>query len=304
MRREMRELPGLMFLFLVVTLLWIYKPEFGLSTNLLTTARDMAVMGIMAAGMTMVIITGGIDLSVASTLALSAAVMAKMMVVGVHPGLAVIAALAVGTTCGALNSVLITLLRIPPIIATLGMMGILRAGVTLYTEAKWIGYLPQSFNIVGTGYMPIILLAAVSTASGLFLLRTRHGRYIYAVGGNEEAVRLSGINITRSKFLVYTLNGLLAAVAGLIIASSVSSAQSNMATGYELNVIAAVVIGGTSIAGGQGSILGTVIGAAIMAVLYNALLLLGVPIYWHKVITGGVILIAVLLDRLRFCKQT
>ena len=294
-----RELPALVFLVISVAVLWFRIPNFGSSTNMLTMSRDAAIVGIMGAGMTMVILTSGIDLSVASILAFSAAIMAKLMVAETSIWIAIPAALLVGTACGAGNALLITRLKVPPIIATLGTMGILRAGVTLYTNAKWLGPLPDSFSFVGTGITPIILLAVVSIIASLFLLRMRTGRYVHALGGNEEAVRLSGISVDRTKFLIYTLNGFLASVAGLICASSMSSAQSNMAMGYELNVIAAVVIGGTSIAGGQGSVLGTIIGAAIMAVLYDALILLGVSIYWHKIITGGVILTAVLLDRLR-----
>ena len=300
---SIRELPALIFLALIVAVLWLYKPNFGSPTNLLTTAREIAIVGIMGVGMTMVILTSGIDLSVASMLAFSAAVMARMMVGGASIWLSALAGLGVGIACGVGNALLITRLKIPPIIATLGTMGILRAGVTLYTGAEWIGPLPNSFAVVGTGYRPILGLAIVSICFGLLLARVAMGRYVYATGGNEEAVRLSGISVVRTKFIVYTLNGLLAAVAGIIMASSMSSAQANMATGYELNVIAAVVIGGTSIAGGQGSVLGTIVGAAIMAVLYNALILLGVPIYWHKVITGGVILTAVLFDRIRLLQR-
>ena len=301
---SIRELPALIFLALIIAILWLYKPNFGSPTNLLTTAREIAVVGIMGVGMTMVILTSGIDLSVASVLAFSAAVMARMMVGGSSIWLSVLACLVVGTACGTGNALLITRLRIPPIITTLGTMGILRAGVTLYTGAEWIGPLPKSFAVVGTGYRPIVVLALVAIGFGLLLSRAAAGRYVYATGGNEEAVRLSGISVGRTKFVVYSLNGLLASIAGLIMASSMSSAQSNMAMGYELNVIAAVVIGGTSITGGQGSVLGTIIGAAIMAVLYNALILMGVPIYWHKVITGGVILTAVLFDRIRLLQRT
>ena len=300
---SIRELPALVFLALITACLWVFQPNFGSMTNLLTTSREIAVVGIMGVGMTMVILTAGIDLSVASILAFAAAVMGRMMVGGSSIWLSVLAALGVGTVCGAGNAVLITRLRIPPIIATLGTMGILRAGVTLYTGAAWIGPLPNSFAVVGTGYRPIIVLTLVAAGFGILLSRVATGRYVYATGGNEEAVRLSGISVSRTKVVVYTLNGLLAAVAGMIMASSMSSAQANMAMGYELNVIAAVVIGGTSIAGGQGSVLGTIIGAAIMAVLYNALILLGVPIYWHKVITGGVILTAVLFDRIRLFER-
>ena len=300
---SIRELPALVFLALIAASLWIFQPNFGSMTNLLTTSREIAVVGIMGVGMTMVILTAGIDLSVASILAFAAAVMGRMMVGGSSIWLSVLAALGVGAVCGAGNAILITRLRIPPIIATLGTMGILRAGVTLYTGAAWIGPLPNSFAVVGTGYRPIIVLTLVAVGFGILLSRVATGRYVYATGGNEEAVRLSGISVSRTKVVVYTLNGLLAAVAGIIMASSMSSAQANMAMGYELNVIAAVVIGGTSIAGGQGSVLGTIIGAAIMAVLYNALILLGVPIYWHKVITGGVILTAVLFDRIRLFER-
>ena len=229
--------------------------------------------------------------------------MAKLMMGGVGSAECVAAALAVGALCGMGNAFLINRLGIPPIITTLGTMGILRAGVTLYTDARWIGPLPKSFSSVGTGLTPPVLLALTAACATVFLLRTRNGRYVYALGGNEEAVRLSGVDPRRIKFAIYTINGLLASVAGLILASSMCSAQSNMAMGYELNVIAAVVIGGTSVAGGRGSVLGTVIGAALIAVLYDALILLGVPVYWHKVIVGGVILTAVLVDRLRVFRK-
>lgn len=300
---QVRELPALVFLFLLVAGIWATAPNFGSSTNLLAIAQDMAIVGVMGVGMTMVILTAGIDLSVASILAFSAAVMAMLMVGGTHIWLSVLAALAVGTACGMGNAILVTWLRIPPIITTLGTMGILRAGVTLYTGAKWIGPLPQSFQFVGTGWTPVVLLAVVTVAFTLFLSQVRLGRYVHAVGGNEEAVRLSGIRVNKVKFAVYALNGLLAAVSGLILASSMSSAQSNMAMGYELSVIAAVVIGGTSITGGKGSVPGTIAGAAIMSVLYSALILLGVSKYWHKLIIGGVILAAVLFDRLRYVRE-
>lgn len=301
---EFRELPALVFLLLVVALLWIFKPSFRTPTNLLTTAREMAIIGIMGAGMTMVIITSGIDLSVASILAFSAAVMAQMMVSGVNVGVSVLVALVVGSILGAGNALLINQLRVPPIITTLGTMGILRAGTSLYTGAKYIGPLPQSFNFVGDlGYTPIVLLLVTAFASAAFLLRTRMGRYVYAIGGNEEAVRLSGVSVNRVRFVVYTINGLLASVAGLILASSMSSAQSNTAQGYELNIIAAVVIGGTSIAGGKGSVLGTIIGAGLIAVLADALILLNVPNPWHLVAVGTVLLAAVLFDRARALRR-
>lgn len=298
-----RELPALLFLIALISYLLIAEPKFGSSTNLLTVARETSIVGIMGAGMTMVIITAGIDLSVASVLAFSAGVMAMLVVGGASLWVSVASGLAVGTACGGLNGLLITQLRIPPIIATLGTMSILRAGVTLYTGAKWIGPLPNALYPIGTGCAPLVLLILVTLVLTLFMRGSATGRHIYAVGGNEEAVRLSGVSPAKVKLVVYLLNGLFAAVAGVIMASSMSSAQSNMAWGYELNVIAAVVIGGTSINGGRGSIFGTILGAAIMAVLSNALILQGIHPYWHKVITGAIILAAVMVDRLRFARN-
>lgn len=293
------EIPPLILLVSGILALRFAEPTFATPMNLLTVARDTAIFGVMGAGMTAVILTAGIDLSVASILALSSAVTATLMMHGTSVTVSSLVGLLVGTACGMVNAGLITLLRIPPIIATLGTMSILRATTILYTEAKWIGPLPHSFAWVGTRYTPLIMLMITTFGMVVLLSKTRIGRYIYAVGGNEEAVRLSGINTLLIKSVVYTLNGLMAGVAGLILASSMSSAQSNMASGYELGVIAAVVIGGTSISGGRGSVVGTVIGAAIMAVLANALILLGVPITWHKVLTGIIIMAAVLVDKFK-----
>lgn len=294
-----RELPALVFLTILIVGMLIFARNFGSSTNLFVIGQDMAITGIMAVGMTMVILTGGIDLSVASILTLAATVTGMLLMRGIGIPLAVIAGLGLGTACGFLNGALITWLRIPPIITTLGMMGILRASASLYTGGAYIGPLPMDFGFVGVKWTPVILLAVVAAGFAVFLSRVRLGRHIHAVGGNEEAVRLSGIRLNRVKQVVYTLNGLLAAVSGMILASSMSSAQSNMAKGYELNVIAAVVIGGTSITGGTGSIPGTIIGAAIMSLLYNAVNLLGISKFWHQLIIGVVILAAVLIDRLR-----
>jgi ribose/xylose/arabinose/galactoside ABC-type transport system permease subunit len=295
----LRELPALIFLTILVAGMSIFARNFGSSTNLFVIGQDMAITGIMAVGMTMIILTGGIDLSVASILTLAATVAGMMMMRGLGIPLAVLAGLCMGTACGFLNGALITWLRIPPIITTLGMMGILRASASLYTGGAYIGPLPMDFGFVGVKWTPVILLAVVAAGFTVFLSRMRLGRYIHAVGGNEEAVRLSGVRVGRVKLMIYTLNGLLAGLSGMILASSMSSVQSNMAKGYELNVIAAVVIGGTSITGGIGSVPGTIIGAGIMSLLYNALNLLGISKFWHQLIIGVVILAAVLMDRLR-----
>lgn len=295
----LRELPALIFLTILIAGMSIFARNFVSSTNLFVIGQDMAITGIMAVGMTMVILTGGIDLSVASVLYLAATVASMLMMAGTAIPIAVLAGLGMGTACGFLNGALITWLRIPPIITTLGMMGILRASGSLYTKGAYIGPLPMDFAFVGVRWTPVILLAIIAAGFTVFLSRARLGRYVHAVGGNEEAVRLSGIGVNRVRHVVYTLNGLLAAVSGMILASSMSSVQSNTAKGYELGVIAAVVIGGTSITGGTGSVPGTIIGAAIMALLYNALNLLGISPFWHQFIIGVVILVAVLIDRLR-----
>ncbi len=297
---QIRELPALVFLLLAVVFLWNKAPNFGEYTNLLSISRETSIVGIMAVGMTTVILTGGIDLSVASILALSSSVVAILAVGGSNLIFAILAGLGIGTACGALNGILITFLRIPPIITTLGTMAIYRSAVTLFTEAKWIGPLPSGMAFIGNKATPAFILILVAAFASIFLWKCRLGRYIQAIGSNESAVHLSGISVRKVKLLVYMLNGFLATVAGLVMASSVNSAQANMALGYELNVIAAVVIGGTSISGGKGSVLGSVIGAAIMSVLYSALILLDASVYWHKLILGGVILVAVLLDKFRY----
>ncbi len=294
-----RELPALIFLVVLIGAMLVFVKEFRSITSVFVIGQNMAITGIMAVGMTMIILTGGIDLSVASILALSATVSGMLMMDGVGIPAAVTAGLISGAACGLLNGALITWLRIPPIIATLGTMGIIRASVSLYTKGSYIGPLPIGFGSIGIRWTPMILLAVTATAFAIFLSRVRLGRYIHAVGGNEEAVRLSGVRVSRVKLLIYSLNGLLAAVSGMILTSSWSSVQPNTAEGYELGVIAAVVIGGTSITGGTGSIPGTIIGAAIMALLYNALELLGISKFWHQLIIGIVILAAVLIDRLR-----
>jgi len=294
-----RELPALAFLTVLIGAMFVYAPNFGSRDNLFAIGQDVAITGIMAVGMTMVILTAGIDLSVASVLALSAAVTGTLMMGGLNMWASVPAGLAVGAACGYTNGALIAWLRVPPIITTLGMMGILRASVYLYTGGNYIGPLPPDFAFVGVRWTPVIILGVVALGFSLFLSRVRLGRHIYAIGGNEESVRLSGIRVNRVKLMIYTLNGVLAALSGMIMMSSWSSVQSNMAKGYELGVIAAVVIGGTSINGGLGSVPGTIIGAGIMSLLYNALNLLGISKFWHQFIIGIVILAAVMMDRFR-----
>jgi ribose transport system permease protein len=261
-----------------------------------------------------VILTGGIDLSVGSVLALSGAVAAGLLKNGIELPVfnvliqftllgAVLGGLVVGLVLGLFNGTMITRFRVPPFVATLGMLSIGRGLTMLWTHGFPIAGLGESFGVIGTGTflrmpMPVWISAALVALFVLNTRKTRFGRHIYAVGGNERAARLSGLRIERIKLAVYTLCGGLSAVGGLILTSRLDSAQPTAGIGYELDSIAAVVIGGTSLSGGRGGILGTVLGCLIIGVLNNGLFLLNVSPFWQQVIKGFVILIAVVIDRM------
>lgn len=290
-----------------------------LSENFLTTAnffnvlRQTSVNLCIAVGMTLVILTGGIDLSVGSVLALSGAVAAGLA----HQGFSIdganlfvgftfwgccFAALIIGAVFGCFNGLLVTRFKVPPFVATLGVMTIARGLTMLYTGGFPITNLGGGFEFVGTGWflgipMPVWIAVVIIAVFAFFLKKTRTGRYIYAIGGNEKASLLSGIRVDRVVLLVYTLAGILAAVAGVLVTSRLDSAQPNAGNGYELDAIAAVVIGGGSLSGGRGTIVGTVIGALIIGVLNNGLVLLNVSPFWQQVVKGFVILLAVIMDR-------
>lgn len=290
-----------------------------LSENFLTTAnffnvlRQTSVNLCIAVGMTLVILTGGIDLSVGSVLALSGAVAAELA----HQGFSIeganlfvgftfwgccFAALIIGAVFGCFNGLLVTRFKVPPFVATLGVMTIARGLTMLYTGGFPITNLGGGFEFVGTGWflgipMPVWIAVVIIAIFAFFLKKTRTGRYIYAIGGNEKASLLSGIRVGRVVLLVYTLAGILAAVAGVLVTSRLDSAQPNAGNGYELDAIAAVVIGGGSLSGGRGTIVGTVIGALIIGVLNNGLVLLNVSPFWQQVVKGFVILLAVIMDR-------
>lgn len=299
---EQKSLIALLVLIAVVSFL---NPNFFMLDNLLNILRQTSVNAIIAVGMTLVILTAGIDLSVGSVLALCGAVAATM--VGLElPVYAVIpAALALGAALGGISGVIIAKGKVQAFIATLVTMTLLRGATLVYTDGRPVstGFsdAADSFAWLGTGYLfgipvPIWLMALVFIAAWYMLNHTRMGRYIYALGGNEAATRLSGINVDRVKIAVYALCGLLAALAGLIVTSRLSSAQPTAGTGYELDAIAAVVLGGTSLAGGKGRIMGTLIGALIIGFLNNALNLLDVSSYYQMIAKAVVILLAVLVD--------
>ncbi|MFA0775946.1 MAG: hypothetical protein THHGLFOP_001472 [Candidatus Fervidibacter sp.] len=272
--------------------------------NLLTLLRQVSFNAIMAAGVSVVIITAGIDLSIGSVWAFSSVVMAHLCV-NAHWSWqqAAIAGLGVGLLCGLVNGVGVTLLRLPPFVATLGMMSIARGLAEVMTGGFQISGLPNAFQFWGQGDfwdvpVPVWVAAAVIVITWALLRFTRIGRHLYAVGGNEAAAHLSGVPVRRVKLFAYAYCGLLASLAGLLATARLGSVRPSDALGYELDAIAASVIGGISLMGGQGSVLGTAIGATLIGVLRNGMVLLDVSAFWQKVVIGVVILIAVALDYL------
>jgi ribose transport system permease protein len=276
---------------------------FFTSDNILTLLRQASFNAIMAAGVSVVIITAGIDLSIGSVWALSSVVMAFVCVnKGLAWTLSVLIGLAVGLACGIVNGWGVTLLRIPPFVATLGMMSIARGLAEVITGGFQISGLPDAFQWWGQGDIfgvpvPVIVAVGVIVLTWALLRFTRLGRYIYAVGGNEAAAHLSGVPVNRVKLFAYAYCGTLAALAGLLATARMGSVRPSDALGYELDAIAASVIGGISLMGGQGSVLGTAI-AALIGVLRNGMVLLDVSAFWQKVVIGVVIIIAVALDYL------
>jgi len=291
-------------LFLIITIITILNPDFLSVSNLLNVLRQVSINAIIAFGMTFVILTGGIDLSVGSILALTGAVTAGMMAGGTDPILAMLLGLILGALLGAVNGVLIAKGNVAPFIATLATMTIYRGLTLVYTEGRPISGLGDSltFQMLGKGYflgipVPVVTMLISFGILYFILKKTTFGRRVYAVGGNEEASKLSGIKTGRIKIYVYSLTGFLSALAALILTSRLNSAQPTAGQMFELDAIAAVVLGGTSLTGGRGWIVGTLIGALIIGVLNNGLNLIGVSSFFQQVVKGLVILFAVLIDR-------
>jgi ribose transport system permease protein len=306
-----RESGVLVALIVLIIFMSFLSPYFLKTQNLFNVLRGMSTIGIMAIGMTMVIVSGGIDLSVGSLAAVSAMSTARLMTYhNVSPWLAFLAGLGVGLTLGAVNGAIITRIKVNPFITTMGMLSIGRGLTYLLatglegTVASNIPMRNEAVNFLGAGYVgqvpfPVIEMLILVIVSSLFLNHVVLGRQIYAVGTNEQAARLSGVNVGGVRLFVYTITGGFAALAGVMNAGLLSTAATNLGVGVELDVIAAVVIGGASLMGGEGTILGAIIGAAIMAVIRNAFVLLKLPIYMQTVAIGAVIILAVALDQLR-----
>lgn len=305
---------SLLALMLMVLALSLLSDRFLTPENGWNILRQISVNLCLSIGMTLVILSGGIDLSVGAILGLAGAVAAGLLKNGLAmPGTdsllqfttsgAILVGVLVGAAAGWVNGFAVTRFRLPPFVATLGMLSVARGLTMLWTGGFPLTGLGDSFGHLGTGIfigmpLPVWIMLTLTVAFVVATKRTRFGRHLYAVGGNERAARLSGLNVSGIKIAVYTLAGALAGVAGLIVTARIDSAQPNAGLGYELDSIAAVVIGGTSLAGGRGSVMGTVLGCLIIGVLNNGLFLLNVSPFWQQVIKGVVILLAVALDRM------
>ena len=296
--RQFGTLIGLVGLSVVLTIL---TPYFFTVSNLVNVVQQSAIIAIVAAGMTFVIISGGIDLSVGSIVALCGLVVADLLHAGWPVPTAIGGGLLVGLLGGVINGILVTLGKLPPFIATLGTMSAGRGLALMYTGGAPISGFESSFRVLATGAplgipAPVLVMLAVFILMHFVLTRTKVGRYSYAIGGNEEGATLSGVNVVFHKTVVYALCGVLSALAAVLLTARLNSAQPVAGTSYELDAIAAAVIGGTSLLGGEGTLLGTLVGALIMGVLRNGLNLLNVSSYLQQVAIGAVIIIAVFVD--------
>lgn len=294
---------GIFFIFIaMVILMSILSPAFLNLYNIINVVRQVSFIGIVAMGVTIIIITKGIDLSSGSVIALVSVVAASFAHPGEYPLIVpILLGLAVGVLTGFINGAITAKGMIPPFIATLGMMTAARGLALLYSDGKPIDNLSDSFLFLGAGDIfgipfPIIVFALTGVISHLLLNNTKFGKHTYAIGGNEQAARISGINVDRHLILVYTYAGLLTAVSALMLTARISVGQPSMGVMYELDAIAAAVIGGTSLTGGIGTIPGTIVGALIIGVLNNGLDLLNVSSYWQQILKGIIIVIAVLID--------
>ncbi|WP_207535185.1 ABC transporter permease [Desertivirga arenae] len=304
---------SLIALLILCLLISILSDKFLTMSNGWNVMRQISVNITISVGMTLIVLTAGIDLSVGSVLALCGAITAGLLKNGIPlPSAdlfvgftllgAIVIGLLLGFSLGGFNGWVITKFKVPPFVATLAMLTIARGLTFLYTEGFPISGMGEKFAYLGTGWLfgipvPVWISAIVVAIAGVITNKTRLGRYIYAIGGNESASRLSGINVNKVKIVVYSIAGGLAATGGILVTSRLDSAQPNAGVSYELDSIAAVVIGGTSLAGGKGSVLGTVLGAIIIGVLNNGLVLLNVSPFWQQVVKGAVILLAVIIDK-------
>jgi ribose transport system permease protein len=306
-RPDLTNMSALFVLIVLCIILSIAEPAFHSFTNIINILQQVTVMAVLALGENLVIFTGGIDISVGSTVALTGIIMGKMVVDGGMPSpLGIAAALLIGAACGTFNGVMISRFKLQPMIATLAMMSMARGAALTIADGKTITGYSKGFRWIGEGTIagteiPVqIIFMVILFAIFHYVMKYRKfGRFIYSIGGNEEATRLSGINVTLYKTLAYTICGVMAALASIILVAKLNSAQSTAGLDYEMDAIASCVIGGTSLLGGFGSVWGTFIGAIIMIVIRNGLNLLNVSSNLQKLVIGIIILLAVLVDSFR-----
>lgn len=300
-----REMNILGVLILVGIIISMFSPYFLTTNNIMGVSRAFSITAIMAIGMTMVIITGGIDLSVGSVMGLSALMTALSFSHGLPTPIAILVGLGVGLVFGLVNGLLITKINLPPFIATLGTLSIGRGLIYIITEGFPVTpEVPESYKYLGQGYVglvpvPVIAMIVLMLIFSIIMKKTIFGRHVYAIGGNENAAKLSGVRTDLTKTMVYVLSGLISSVAGIILFARLTSAEPASGFGAELDVIAAAAIGGASLAGGFGSIVGAIIGAGLIGVISNGIVLLNINTYAQQAITGLVILIAVSIDMWR-----
>ena len=302
-----REAGIIIALFIMVAGLSAFAPDFATSENLLNDARNFSFVGIAVLGQAMVMVTGGIDLSVGSVWGLTAVSSAALMAAGLPTAAACLLALLGAAAVGLFNGLCVTKLRMPPFVPTLATMSIARALALVITRGKSIdNFRPDGdifFDLGGGGTFglpnPFVVFLVLSVIAGIVLGRSVYGRQLYAIGGNERAARLTGLSVDKLKISVYVISAVAGGIAGIIEVSYLSSAISNQGLGKELSVIAAAVIGGTALTGGEGTVLGVFVGTVILEVLRNGLVLLGTDAYWQGVFVGSVIVLAVFIDQLR-----
>lgn len=301
-REVIQRLVTLGVLLLLMAVMAVLTPTFLTPTNLTNVLRQTSMVIIVACAATMIMISGGLDISVGGVLALTGVVAAKLATMGYPLGMAILIGILTGALFGTINGFLIVGLKITPVIATLGTMSVARGLAFLISEGRAVVTgLPAEFRLPGRSYVgpiptPVIIMAVVFLIFYVLLHHTLLGKYTYAIGGNRETARLSGVPVSQSQFLLYVLGGLMTGLAGIIMASRLASGQPDVGYGFEFDVIVAVVLGGTSLAGGEGTVFGTLIGALIVGVLANGLNLLGVHTFYQLVLQGVVLIFAVLLD--------
>ena len=309
--KYMSELTTVIALIILMAVITIINSNFLTANNLLNLLLQVTSNALIAFGMTFVILTGGIDLSVGSILALSSALTAGLLGSGMPVTLAILISLILGCILGMMNGLLISYGKLAPFIVTLATMTIFRGATLVYTNGNPITKgLSDTFlfQFLGQGYIvgipfPVIIMFIVFIVLYVLLHKTAFGKSVYAIGGNEKAAYISGVKLNKVKIIIYSISGIMASISGLIITSRLSSAQPTAGASYEMDAIAAVVLGGTSLSGGKGRILGTLIGALIIGVLNNGLNIISVSAFWQQVVKGVVILIAVLIDRFKVVKQ-